>query len=101
MIVAHFLAEVVLNDGMGFWRRYGEIGGGHPVDEIPFGDPLVASMRQGCTTTLAARILWTLCSPALRRNKRGVAGCSETQGKSWQSPERNLPKGTPKPCGDA
>ena len=36
MIVADFLTEVVLDDRVGFIRRDGEIGGGHPVDKIPF-----------------------------------------------------------------
>src|SRR3989441_5292529 len=79
IIVAYFSAEVGLNDRVGFWRRYGEIGGGHPVDEIPFGDPLVASMRQGCTTTLAARILWTLCSAGASAIQSAVGGVFRSQ----------------------
>ena len=43
MVVAYFFAEVVLNDGMGFQRRDREIGGSHPIDEIPFEDRGVAS----------------------------------------------------------
>ena len=43
MILAYFFAEIVLNHRLGFWRRDGEIGGGHPVDEIPFEDRGIAS----------------------------------------------------------
>ena len=43
MVVAHLLEQVVLDDRVGFARRTGEIGGGHPVDEIPFEHRSIAS----------------------------------------------------------
>ena len=36
VVVTDFLAEVVLDDRPGLVGRDGEMGGGHPVDEVPF-----------------------------------------------------------------
>src|SRR5881296_3063083 len=43
MTIAHFFPEIVQDDRAGFLRPDGEIGAGHPVNEIPFEHRGVAS----------------------------------------------------------
>src|SRR5437899_11324539 len=43
MVVPDFFAEIVLDDRVGFLRCNGEIGGGHPINKVPFEHGGVAS----------------------------------------------------------